>query len=317
MAMVPSLPYSYALSFFSSFLDSLSYPQFIMGLGAFRSAWWRQSRHFGHTHGDLYSALVFDNRGMGRSDKPLCRYSTSEMARDALEMLQQVGWLDQPGRCVNVVGVSMGGMIAQELAWLVPERVNALVLASTYARLSRAEDVSFLENLRLRMGMFVPKGEDEQMSEAKGRLFPQSFIEATDRDIVRLWPTNGDAFAAGKMRKRADVEGFTRKGFLLQAVACEWHRKTKEQLRVLGERVGRGRICVMHGTGDRMLAFHHGVELRGDLDAGRGKGEEGVRWEEFEGCGHVLGWERMEEHNRIVEEMVEKGNRLNREEGKA
>ena len=238
------------------------------------------------------------------------------MARDALEMLQQVGWLDRPGRCVNVVGVSMGGMIAQELAWLIPERISSLVLASTYARLSKAEDVSFMENLRMRAGMFVPKDEDTQIGEAKWRLFPVAFIESDDKDNGG-WPSNGDAFAAGEIRKRADVEGFTRKGFLLQAVACGWHKKTKEQLRVLAERVGRGRICVMHGTGDRMLAFHHGEELRRELDEGREQGEEGVRWEAFEGCGHVLGWERMEEHDRIVEEMVEKGNRMNMEEGKA
>ena len=84
-----------------------------MGLGALRTAWQRQTKDFGHLQGDRYSCLVFDNRGIGRSDAPLLRYSTSEMARDVIELLDHVGWTGP--RRVHVVGTSMGGMISQEL----------------------------------------------------------------------------------------------------------------------------------------------------------------------------------------------------------
>jgi pimeloyl-ACP methyl ester carboxylesterase len=90
--------------------------QWIMGLGAYYTAWKRQTRHFGHQKGDQYSCLVFDNRGMGKSDKPFCRYSTSEMAKDLIDLLVHVGWLDKmdakgEGRQskIHVAGVSMGG----------------------------------------------------------------------------------------------------------------------------------------------------------------------------------------------------------------
>lgn len=92
--------------------------QWIMGLGAYYTAWKRQTRHFGHQKGDQYSCLVFDNRGMGKSDKPLCRYSTSEMARDLIDLLVHAGWLDTQDaagqgqhlqRKIHVAGVSMGG----------------------------------------------------------------------------------------------------------------------------------------------------------------------------------------------------------------
>lgn len=84
-----------------------------MGLGGFLSAWQRQTKHFGHDQASKYSSLVLDNRGMGRSDKPTSRYSTSEMAKDTLELVDHLGWTAK--RQLHVIGVSMGGMIAQEL----------------------------------------------------------------------------------------------------------------------------------------------------------------------------------------------------------
>jgi pimeloyl-ACP methyl ester carboxylesterase len=84
-----------------------------MGLGGYANAWQRQTKDFGHDQGDIYSCLVFDNRGVGKSDKPLMRYSTSEMAKDVLEIIDYIGWTQK--RDLHVVGISMGGMIAQEL----------------------------------------------------------------------------------------------------------------------------------------------------------------------------------------------------------
>ena len=54
---------------------------------------------------------------MGESDKPLLRYSTSEMARDTIDLLDSIGWMGK--RQLHVVGVSMGSMIAQELVKLL------------------------------------------------------------------------------------------------------------------------------------------------------------------------------------------------------
>lgn len=84
-----------------------------MGLGALHWAWQRQTKDFGHDQAAKYTCLVFDNRGIGDSDKPLLRYSTSEMAKDTLELLDQLGWTDE--RQLHIIGSSLGGMIAQEL----------------------------------------------------------------------------------------------------------------------------------------------------------------------------------------------------------
>ena len=89
----------------------------------------------------------------------------------------------------------------------------------------------------------------------------------------------------------------------MQAVAAGWHHKSAEQLRKLADEVGRERICVMHGTEDRMITYHHAEVLRRELG-------EGIRFERFEGRGHVLMWEEREVFNRVVEEMVQKGEKL-------
>lgn len=84
-----------------------------MGLGGIKSAWQRQTKDFGHDQPDKYSCLVFDHRGIGESDRPIMRYSTSELARDIIEILDHVKWTSE--RSIHVIGVSMGGMVSQEL----------------------------------------------------------------------------------------------------------------------------------------------------------------------------------------------------------
>lgn len=82
---------------------------YVMGLNNSCFAWEKQVAHFGREAG--YQVLVFDNRGVGHSDSPKGLYKTSEMALDTVELLDFVGW----ERDVHVIGVSMGGMVAQEL----------------------------------------------------------------------------------------------------------------------------------------------------------------------------------------------------------
>ena len=84
-----------------------------MGLAGMKRYWQRQTKDFGHDQADRYASLVFDNRGIGESDKPFSRYSTSQMAQDLMDVLDHIGWTAE--RQLHVIGISMGGMIAQEL----------------------------------------------------------------------------------------------------------------------------------------------------------------------------------------------------------
>jgi len=73
-----------------------------------------------------YRVLWFDNRGIGDSDRPEGPYTAKLMAADALQVLDEAG-IER----AHVLGASLGGMIAQELAARSPERVDKLVLCCT------------------------------------------------------------------------------------------------------------------------------------------------------------------------------------------
>lgn len=73
-----------------------------------------------------YQVIVFDNRGVGKSDKPDSPYSIGMMADDAAALLHALGV-----NKAHVLGVSMGGYIAQSLAYSYPQLVQSLILCCT------------------------------------------------------------------------------------------------------------------------------------------------------------------------------------------
>lgn len=94
----------------------------ISGLGASAEMWARQTSAFESKH----TVVRFDNRGAGRSGAPEGPYSIQVMAAEAVQLLDA---LDIPA--AHVVGASMGGMIAQEVAIQYPDKALSLTLIAT------------------------------------------------------------------------------------------------------------------------------------------------------------------------------------------
>ncbi len=95
----------------------------IRGFGSSADHWYAQvpylSRH--------YRVITFDNRGVARSSDPGGPFSIHDMAEDTIGLLNALD-IDR----AHVLGLSLGGMIAQELAIRHPRRVNGLILAVTH-----------------------------------------------------------------------------------------------------------------------------------------------------------------------------------------
>src|SRR5207245_1981946 len=97
----------------------------VMGFAGDHLAWGLQIPAFAAK----YRVVAFDNRGVGQSDAPDAPYTTPMMADDTVGLMDALGIAR-----AHVCGVSMGGMIAQEIALRHPGRVRTLQLHATLAR---------------------------------------------------------------------------------------------------------------------------------------------------------------------------------------
>lgn len=143
----------------------------IMGFAAPRWAWFFQTRAFRK----YYKVITFDNRGVGKTDKPSEPYTIKTMADDTIGLMDYLG-IDK----AHILGYSMGGIIAQELIINYPERVKKLILSSTLPTirqitsemreaLSLGEDFSFSEedirsvDIRKALSVLVALGFDRRL----------------------------------------------------------------------------------------------------------------------------------------------------------
>ncbi len=96
----------------------------IEGLGVATWIWEKQAPEFAKH----FTTVVYDNRGVGKSGKPPGPYSISMMADDLAGLLDSLKISK-----AHVLGISMGGFIAQDFALRYPQKVDRLVLVSTSA----------------------------------------------------------------------------------------------------------------------------------------------------------------------------------------
>jgi len=207
----------------------------IMGLAADSMAWMFQVPEFSKH----YRTIVFDNRGVGRSSKPAGPYTISRMADDTAGLLDVLGIPR-----AHVVGVSMGGMIAQELVLRHPRLVRGLVLACTYpepdAEIERQRQFSVQElggqisaggDIQIDLKAFDPMAFFQQLLPLA---FNQEFIE---KELPKIMP-----LFAGALQY-----GFSMEAILGQVAAVMSHKATDRLQHITAP------TLVITGDADRLV----------------------------------------------------------------
>lgn len=215
-----------------------------------------------------FDVIAIDNRGTGGSARVDAPFSIAELADDAVETLDELG-LDS----AHVLGISMGGMIAQELVLRHPGRVRTLVLGCTYA------------------------------GGPEGRLAPPEIVELLtesmrsgdrERAIRAGWSVNvSEAYAADEANYERFKEIALTKPVAVQVIMLQMQAIAGHDT---SPRLGDIAVptLVVHGTEDQMLPASNGEAIARAIP--------GARLELLEGVGHMFWVEQPERSAELVRE---------------
>jgi len=146
----------------------------IIGLSSDQINWRQQTEFFKK----YYRTITLDNRGWGKSDKPPGPYTIRMMADDTLGLMNYLG-IEK----AHILGVSMGGMIAQELAINYPERVNKLILGCTFTRMD--ETSGFSPEITKELEVFGKSSRDDTSRQRLAiSIIDSSFNKGSNRMIL-------------------------------------------------------------------------------------------------------------------------------------
>lgn len=242
----------------------------LMGLG-FRGELWGETRDRLVAEG--YRTVTVDNRGMGRSDVPPRPFTTGVMAADAAAVLRAASV-----ERAHVVGTSLGGMIAQQLALDHPARVRALVLQSTTAGMPRLDFVPATGPLRafgMARAALAGRPPEERARAALRLLTTKRYAAAADLRDPRLRPY-----------LEALEAGVSRDGWLAQVRAASRHRAWSRLRDIAAP------TLVQHGAQDRVVRAAAGKAIARRIP--------GARFERYARAGHLLALQRADSIDALV-----------------
>lgn len=217
---------------------------------------------------ESFDVVAFDNRGIGLSAPIDGPFTIVEMAADTAGLLDELGI-----ESAHVVGISMGGMIAQELALAHPERLRSLTLGCTYCGGPGSQ--------------LMPEENARKLMEGLASGDREKAIRASYE--VNLSP----AFRADESRFAAFHEMATRVPAAKQTIELQvqaiFGHDTSSRLDEISNPT-----LIVHGTDDGVLPVANGELIASLMPA--------ARFEPLEAVGHMFWWERPERSADLIRE---------------
>jgi pimeloyl-ACP methyl ester carboxylesterase len=217
---------------------------------------------------ESFDVVAFDNRGIGLSERIFEPFTIADMAEDTAELLERLEI-----ESAHVVGISMGGMIAQELALAHPDRLRSLTLGCTYCG---------GEGSRL-----MPQESVEKLATAMASGNRDKAIRAGyEINLSPSFRADEDAYAA--FHEMATSVPAAKQVIELQAQAILSH-DTSARLDEIG-----APTLIIHGTVDGVLPFPNGEQIASLMPA--------ARFEILEDVGHMFWWEQPQRSAELIRE---------------
>jgi 3-oxoadipate enol-lactonase len=232
----------------------------LCGIGAKRQGWYKQLPVLG----ERFRALALDYRDIGDSDAATEQYSIRDLAEDVYALAGELG-IER----ASLVGISMGGFIALELALAHPEFVDRLILVVTSA--GGATHVSTSPEV---MRALMPG--DEQVESGEGARRVCSLVAGPG--FAERRPEAIEEFVEIAQHNPMHVDAYLR-----QLTACRGHD--------VGDRLGEiaAPTLVLHGDADPLVRIENGRHLAANIP--------GAELIVYEGVGHIPEVECFERFN--------------------
>ena len=234
----------------------------IQGLGFDSSGWGPVLGNLG----EHFRLVLMDNRGSGRSDMPLRSIKIADMAQDVVSVLDHSGI-----RRSHVLGASLGGMVAQEVAVLHPERISRLVLTCT------TPGWPFAFPMPASSALLTAAARRQPAETALRRLVENALSPRT----LKHHPELVERLVTYQQSRSAD-----RRAWSAQALAGATYAGRLAQSRI------QAPTLVLHGGEDRVVDPRNGKLLADRIP--------GAQFEVFPELGHLLFWEDPENFTGVV-----------------
>jgi 3-oxoadipate enol-lactonase len=204
-----------------------------------------------------FDVVAYDHRGIGESTDVAGPFTITELADDATALLDTLGWAD-----AHVMGVSLGGMVAQELAIGRPARIRSLVLGCSYAGGAGAS-----------LAAPGPMRMIEAMNSGAIDVAIRTAYEVNLAPGFRADETRYEPFKTASLGVRVPVPTVLR-----QAQAAYVHDTSARLAQISAP------TLVVHGSADEMLLADNSAHIARLIP--------GARLATLDGVGHLFWWER-------------------------